>query len=116
MSTGDWSDIADPTWAERLRQGFEQAHNTSVAGMKLTDNLLASNERIDEMADKLDEIDDPDERRRVELWLEQARLNNKLGETDNHLLEQIAMLQEAVLVLADGMRRLHVELREARGG
>ena len=46
----------------------------------------------------------------------QARLNNKLGETDNHLLEHIAQLQEALLVLADGMRGLQREVRELRGG
>ena len=116
MSTGDWSDIADPAWAERLRQAFEQARDTSAARMEMTDDLLATQERIDELEARLEEIEDPAERERAQSWVLQARLNNKLGETDNHLLEHIAQLQEAVLVLADGMRRLQVELRELRGG
>jgi len=115
MSTGDWSDIADPAWAERLRQAFEQARDTSAARMEMTDDLLATQERIDELEARLEEIEDPAERERAQSWVLQARLNNKLGETDNHLLEHIAQLQEAVLVLADGMRRLQLEVRELRG-
>ena len=116
MSTGDWSDIADPAWAERLRQAFEQARDTSSARLHLTDELLAAQEQIDELESRLDTIEDPAERERAQSWVLQARLNNKLGETDNHLLEHIAQLHEAVLVLADGMRRLQLEVRELRGG
>jgi hypothetical protein len=116
MSTGDWSDIADPAWAERLRQAFEQARDTSTARVKMTDDLLAAQEQIDELESRLDTIDDPAERERAQAWVLQARLNSKLGETDNHLLEHVAQLQEAVLVLADGMRRLQLEVRELRGG
>jgi len=116
MSTGDWSDIADPAWAERLRQAFEQARDTSVARLQLTDDLLAAHDQIDELESRLETIEDPAERERAQAWVLQARLNSKLGETDNHLLEHIAQLQEAVLVLADGMRRLQLEVRELRGG
>ena len=116
MSTGDWSDIADPAWAERLRQAFEQARDTSAARLHMTDELLAAQEQIDELEARLETIEDPAERERAQSWVLQARLNSKLGETDNHLLEHIAQLQEAVLVLADGMRRLQVEVRELRGG
>jgi phage shock protein A len=116
MSTGDWSDIADPAWAERLRQAFEQARDTSAARVKLTDDLLAAQEQIDELEARLETMEDPAERERAQSWVLQARLNVKLGETDNHLLEHIAQLQEAVLVLADGLRRLQVEVRELRGG
>jgi hypothetical protein len=115
MSSGDWSDIADAAWAERLRQAFEQARDTSTARIAMTDDLLATDERIDEMEAGLDDIEDDAERERLRTWVLQARLNNKLGETDNHLLEHIAQLQEAVLVLADGMRRLQIEVRELRG-
>ncbi|HEX5617533.1 MAG TPA: hypothetical protein VFX51_03895 [Solirubrobacteraceae bacterium] len=116
MSTGDWSDIADPAWAERLRQAFEQARDTSTARVKMTDDLLAAQEQIDELEARLDGIEDPAERERAQAWVLQARLNSKLGETDNHLLEHIAQLQEAVLVLADGVRRLQLEVRDLRGG
>jgi hypothetical protein len=116
MSSGDWSDIADAAWAERLRQAFEQARDTSTARIAMTDDLLATDERIDEMEAGLDGIEEDAERERLRTWVLQARLNNKLGETDNHLLEHIAQLQEAVLVLADGMRRLQIEVRELRGG
>jgi chromosome segregation ATPase len=116
MSTGDWSDIADPAWAERLRQAFEQARDTSTARVKLTDDLLAAQEQIDELEARLDTIEDPAERERAQAWVLQARLNNELGRTDNHLLEHVTQLQEAVLVLTDGMRRLQVEVRELRGG
>ena len=114
MSTGDWSDIADPAWADKLRQAFEQARETSSARLEMTDELAATQQWIDGLEARLDEIDDPVERERAQTWVLQARLNNSLGETDNHLLEHIVQLQEAVLVLADGMRRLQLELRELR--
>jgi chromosome segregation ATPase len=111
MSTGDLSGITDPAWADRLRQALEQARETSTARMRMTEDLLAASWRIDDLEARLEAIEDPEERERAEAWLLQARLNNKLGETDNHLLEHIAQLQEAVLTLADGMRALQQELR-----
>ena len=115
MSTGDWSDISDPAWADGLRQAFEQARDTSRARLNMTDELLATQQWIDDLESRLESIEDPVERERAESWVAQARLNNKLGETDNHLLEHIAQLQEAVVVLADGMRDLQREVRELRG-
>jgi chromosome segregation ATPase len=115
MSTGDWSDISDPSWADGLRRAFEQARDTSRARLELTDELLATQQWIDELESRLDAIEDPAERERAQAWVLQARLNNKLGETDNHLLEHIAQLQEAVVVLADGMRDLQREVRDLRG-
>ena len=115
MSTGDWSDIADPAWAERLRQAFEQARDTSAARMQLTEDLLAADSRLDEMEAEVEQIDDPAGRERAQSWLLQARMNSKLGETDQLLLEHIVQLQEAVLVLADGMRTLQQEVRALRG-
>jgi hypothetical protein len=109
MSTGD---ISDPEWAEQLRQAFEQARETSAARLEMTDELVATQQWIDDLESRLDTIDDPAERDRAESWVAQARLNNKLAETDTHLLEHIAQLQEAVLTLADGMRGLQQELRE----
>jgi hypothetical protein len=112
MSTGD---ITDPAWAERLRQALDQAREASTARMRMTEDLLAAEWHIDDLEARLETIEDPAERERAEAWLLQARLNNKLGETDTHLLEQIAQLQEAVLVLADGMRGLQQEVRALRG-
>jgi hypothetical protein len=106
MSTGDWSNIEDPAWAEKLRQSLEHSRETSAARTEMTDELAATQQWIDGLESRLDTIEDPAERDRVEAWLAQARLNNKLAETDNHLLEQIVQLQEAVIVLADGLRRL----------
>jgi len=85
MSTGDWSDIADPAWAERLRQAFEQARDTSSARLHLTDELLAAQEQIDELEARLDTIEDPAERERAQAWVLQARLNNKLLEPGDPL-------------------------------
>src|SRR5215212_4392616 len=116
MSTGDWSDIADPAWAEGLRQAFEQARDTSAARMRLTEDLLAADTRLDEMEAELEEIEDPAERERAQSWALQARMNSKLGETDQLLLAHIVQLQEAVLVLADGMRALQQEVRTLRDG
>jgi hypothetical protein len=111
MSTDDWSNMADEEWADRLRQSIEQARAASAARMDLSDDLLASDQRIDELEAEVESIDDPVARDRQHALVLQLRLNNKLGETDNYLLEQIVQLQEAVVVLADRVRRLQAELR-----
>ena len=112
MST-DWSNIGDEEWADRLKQSIEQARAASAARMELTDDLLSSDQRIDEMEAEVQQIEDPAARDRQHALVLQARLNNKLGETDNHLLEQIVGLQEAVVVLADRVRDLQREMRSA---
>jgi hypothetical protein len=106
MSTDDWSNIGDEEWADRLTQSIEQARAASAARMELTDDLLSSDQRIDEMETEVEQIDDPVARDRQHALVLQARLNNKLGETDTYLLEQIVTLQEAVVVLADRVRQL----------
>jgi septal ring factor EnvC (AmiA/AmiB activator) len=110
MSTEDWSNIDDAEWADRLKQSIEQAHAASAARMELTDELLETDQRIDEMEAEVAEIEDPVARDRQHAAVLQARLNNKLNETDHYLLEQIVQLQEAVVVLADRVRQL-----QARG-
>ena len=113
MSTDDWSNIGDEEWADRLKQSIEQARAASAARMELTDDLISSDQRIDEMEAEVQQIEDPVARDRQHALVLQARLNNKLGETDNHLLEQIVTLQEAVVVLADRVRDLQREMRSA---
>jgi small-conductance mechanosensitive channel len=113
MSTDDWSNIGDEEWADRLKQSIEQTRAASAGRMELTGDLLASDERIDEMEAEVEQIEDPMARDRQHAMVLQARLNNKLGETDNYLLEQIVTLQEAVVVLADRVRELQ---RSARSG
>jgi hypothetical protein len=110
MSTDDWSNIDDEEWAERLTQSIEQARAASAARAGLTDDLIATDQRIDELEAAVEEIEDPVERDRQHQQVLQLRLNTMLGETDNLLLEQIVQLQEAVVVLADQVRRL-----QARG-
>jgi hypothetical protein len=105
MST-DWSNIGDEEWAERLKGSIEQARAASAARMELTDERLWSDQRIDQMEAEVEAIEDPVERDRAHAAVLQARLNNKLGETDHYLLEQIVQLQEAVVVLADRVRAL----------
>jgi chromosome segregation ATPase len=111
MSTDDWSNIGDEEWADRLKRSIEQARAASAARMELTDDLISSDQRIDEMEAEVQQIEDPVARDRQHALVLQARLNNKLGETDNHLLEQIVGLQEAVVVLADRVRDLQREMR-----
>jgi chromosome segregation ATPase len=111
MST-DWSDIGDEEWADRLKASIEQARAASAARMELTDELLESDQRIDEMEAEVEGIEDPVARDRQHAAVLQARLNNKLGETDHYLLEQIVQLQEAVVVLADRVRALQSAVRE----
>jgi hypothetical protein len=106
MSTGD---ITDPAWADKLRRALDEAREASTARMRIEEDLLAAEWRIDDLEARLETIEDPAERERAETWVLQARLNNKLGETDTHLLAHITQLQEAVLVLADGLRRLQGE-------
>ena len=113
MSTDDWSNIGDEEWADRLKQSIEQARAASAARMELTDDLLATDQQIDRMEAEVEQIEDPAARDRQHALVLQARLNNKLGETDNYLLEQIVTLQEAVVVLADRVRELQ---RVARSG
>jgi chromosome segregation ATPase len=113
MSTDDWSNIGDEEWADRLKQSIEQARSASAARLELTGDLLSSDQRIDEMEAEVQQIEDPVARDRQHALVLQARLNNKLGETDNHLLEQIVGLQEAVVVLADRVRDLQREMRSA---
>jgi chromosome segregation ATPase len=110
MSTEDWSNIGDEEWADRLKHSIEQARAASAARMELTDDLLSSDQRIDEMEAEVQQIEDPVARDRQHALVLQARLNNKLGETDNYLLEQIVTLQEAVVVLADRVRELQREV------
>jgi hypothetical protein len=111
MST-DWSDIGDEEWAERLKESFEQARFAATARMQLTQDLLESDERIDEMESDVAEIEDPVTRDRQHAAVLQARMNNKLGETDHYLLEQIVQLQEAVVLLADRVRALQAAARD----
>ena len=111
MRTDDWSNIGDEEWADRLKQSIERARSASAARLELTDDLLSSDQRIDEMEAEVQQIEDPVARDRQHALVLQARLNNKLGETDNHLLEQIVGLQEAVVVLADRVRDLQREMR-----
>lgn len=111
MST-DWSDIGDDEWADRLKQSIEQARAASAARMDLTEELLESDQRIDEMEAEVAGIEDPVARDRQHTAVLQARLNNKLGETDHYLLEQIVQLQEAVVVLADRVRALQGTVRD----
>jgi hypothetical protein len=111
MST-DWSDIGDDEWADRLKASIEQARAASAARMELTDELLDSDQRIDEMEAEVEGIADPVARDRQHAAVLQARLNNKLGETDHYLLEQIVQLQEAVVVLADRVRALQGAQRD----
>jgi septal ring factor EnvC (AmiA/AmiB activator) len=111
MST-DWSDIGNEEWADRLKTSIEQARAASAARMELTDDLLESDQRIDEMEAEVEQIEDPVARDRQHAAVLQARLNNKLGETDHYLLEQVVQLQEAVVVLADRVRALQSGLRE----
>jgi hypothetical protein len=106
MSTDDWSNIGDEEWAERLTQSIEQARAASAARAGLTDDLIATDQRIDDLEAAVEEIEDPAERDRQHQLVLQLRLNTMLGETDNLLLEQIVQLQEAVVVLADKVRRL----------
>jgi septal ring factor EnvC (AmiA/AmiB activator) len=111
MST-DWSDIGDDEWADRLKQSIEQARAASAARMDLTEELLESDQRIDEMEAEVAGIEDPVARDWQHTAVLQARLNNKLGETDHYLLEQIVQLQEAVVVLADRVRALQSTVRD----
>jgi hypothetical protein len=111
MST-DWSDIGDEEWADRLKESIEQARFASQGRMELTGDLLESDQRIDEMEAEVAEIEDPVARDRQHAAVLQARLNNKLGETDHLLLEQIVQLQEAVVVLADRVRALQTAVRD----
>jgi len=111
MST-DWSDIGDEEWADRLKESIEQARFASQGRMELTSDLLESEQRIDEMEAEVAEIEDPVARDRQHAVVLQARLNNKLGETDHLLLEQIVQLQEAVVVLADRVRFLQGAVRD----
>jgi serine phosphatase RsbU (regulator of sigma subunit) len=111
MST-DWSDIGDEEWADRLKESIEQARFASTGRMQLTQDLLESEQRIDEMEAEVEGIDDPVARGRQHAAVLQARMNNKLGETDHYLLEQIVQLQEAVVLLADRVRALQVEARD----
>jgi chromosome segregation ATPase len=113
MSTEDWSNIGDEEWADRLKQSIEQARAASAARMELTDDLLSSDQRIDELEAEVQQIEDPVARDRQHALVLQARLNNKLGETDNYLLEQIVTLQEAVVVLADRVRELQREVHSS---
>jgi hypothetical protein len=106
MSTGDLSNIGDEEWADRLKQSIEHARATSAARAGLTDDLVATDQRIDELEAEVASIEDPAVRERQHQQVLQLRLNTMLGETDNLLLEQIVQLQEAVVVLADKVREL----------
>jgi hypothetical protein len=112
MSTDDWSNIGDEEWADRLKQSIEQARAASDARAGLTDDLITTDQRIDELESEVEEIEDPVARDRQHALVLQLRLNTMLGETDNLLLEQIVQLQEAVVVLADKVRQLQLELRD----
>ena len=108
----DWSNIGDEEWADRLKESIEQARFASTGRMQLTQDLLESEERLDEMESEVAGIDDPVARDRQHAAVLQARLNNKLGETDHYLLEQIVQLQEAVVMLADRVRTLQGAARD----
>jgi hypothetical protein len=102
----DLANIDDEEWADRLKQSIEQARTASAARAGLTNDLIATDQRIDELEAAVEEIEDPAERDRQHQQVLQLRLNTMLGETDNLLLEQIVQLQEAVVVLADQVRQL----------
>jgi|SRR4051794_5897678 hypothetical protein len=112
MSTDDWSNIGDEEWAESLKHSIEQARSASAARAGLTDDLITTDQRIDELEAEVEGVEDPVAREHQRQQVLQLRLNTMLGETDNLLLEQIVQLQEAVVVLADKVRRLQVERRD----
>jgi hypothetical protein len=107
--------MSDEDWAERVRRVVEEAEANTRKRMAATADLLASEQRFDELRAKAEAEPDPFARAQLLTWAEQARHNTLVLHSLNEQADFMSQLGVAVVVLADAVRRLEDEVR-ALGG
>jgi HEAT repeat protein len=107
--------VESPDWYQRFEEICEEAEENSRKRMEILADILASDQRIDEIERALGKIADPLERARQEQWVSQARSNNQLTQLANQQAEQISQLQQALVIVAVRVGELEAEVRHLRG-
>ena len=106
----------DDEWSQRFKAIMDEAAKVTRQRMELAADMLASEQRIDEMERNTEAITDPVQREQERRFVQQAHLNNNFNVIANQQAERIDQMGQAIIVLADAVRSLEQEVRELREG